>query len=208
MKVCDFTRVSLLYHFSPGSSREYPAPVRDGSDYYDAEFHGIGLSMLNSFVNKRTGSKMIIGDYAIPFLPILKERSMFIAGVAGPLVAEIVVKQFCLRPYFWFACVMAVCMFSLGVGHYTWIQNVPWPVVSEDGTTQYIAGGSKNQYVAEVLFISTLCAIISVPIILPRELPSITQKMPYAVRGEIFQRLRAYLSSSFLVRFYFAFVMQ
>lgn len=167
--------VPILYHFGPGKSQKFPATLqtRTSADSYQVEQSGIGANAMKMFINERTGSRLraVRGDYTIPFAPVVRQLKPVIFLVVGLLAALSTFMGWYKQPMFWFVCCVIVYMYSIGGGHYTWINNSPFASVNGDGMTQYVADGSRNQYVAEGMFVSLTCGAITVIAISINELP-------------------------------------
>lgn len=168
--------VPIFYAFRTGSSRTYPKAIEDKSpDNYPTQEVGIQANQMKNFVNARTGARFAIvrGGYQIPFVQTVRAFMPVILMIVGLSALLAVVTEAYKNPMFWFGLVMLVYIFSVGGGHYSWIHNQPLAVVNKDGITEYIAGGSRSQYVAEGFFVSATCVSISVLVILLQELPSV-----------------------------------
>lgn len=161
-------RVPLLHYFGP---RARPGPLA-GPDLFRWSSQGVGLNDLRRFVNERTGSRMQIPEEGeVPFVATVKQyRSVLLstAVLGTPIVLRTRAHKL---PMFWFACVMIVYIFSIGGAHYSWRHNMPLYVVDRDGTRQFMLNEARSQYAAEGFFISAMCVIISVFIVLIQELP-------------------------------------
>lgn len=179
--------VPILYNFRAGTSKIYPSPLQDkSSDNYPIQQAGLAPNQIKEFVNARTGSKLPVvrGGYQIPFVPIVRYFMPLIVSFVGIVAFFGVVSGAYKLPMVWFGLVMLVYIFSVGGGFFSWIHEQPLAVVDKNGITQYIADGSRSQYVAEGFFVSATCVSISVMMILIQELPSvIPQKSGQTVIG-------------------------
>lgn len=168
--------VPIFYAFRTGSFRTYPKAIEDKSpDNYPIQEVGIQANPMKEFVNARTGAKfaLVRGGYQIPFVQTVRAFMPVILMVVGLSALSAVVTGAYKSPMLWFGVVVLVYIFSVGGGHYSWIHNQPLAVVNKDGITEYIASGSRSQYVAEGFFVSATCVSISVLVILIQELPSV-----------------------------------
>lgn len=171
----DIRHVPILYYFSSGKS-SYPKPLADGSpNSFNLAQNGYDANTLKQFVNQRTGAKMHVvrGGYEIPFVQTVRNGLPYISTALGFGAALAVYTGAYKSPMLWFGVVVIVYIFSVGGGHYSWIHNTPLAVVDKNGHFQYIAGGSRSQYVAEGFFVSFTCVCISGLVILIQELPSV-----------------------------------
>lgn len=167
--------VPILYHFSSGRT-SYPQPLHETSpNYYHMQHMGIGANSIKEFVNQHTGSrlKVVRANYQIPFVQTVRTWMPVILSIVAALAAIAVYTGAYKNPMLWFGLVVLVYIFSVGGGHYSWIHNVPLAVVNKEGKTEYVASGSRSQYVAEGFFVSATCVSISVLVILIQELPSV-----------------------------------
>lgn len=166
--------VPILYSFRAGTSRMFPTSLGDNSpDSYPLQQVGIAANQIKDFVNARTASRLTLvrGGYQIPFVQPVRQFMPLIILVVGLSALFCVVTGAYKSPMLWFGLVMLVYIFSVGGGHYSWIHNQPLVVVNKDGITEYVADGSRSQYVAEGFFVSATCVSISVLVILIQELP-------------------------------------
>lgn len=172
----EIRHVPVVYRFPPGSSKAFPKALSDKShDFYPLQQVGIGVNTLKEFINARTRSKMPMPrtNYQIPFVETVR---MFMPLIIILVVAFASIAIFTgayKNPMLWFGLVCLVYIFSVGGGHYSWIHKSPLAVVDKNGYTQYIASGSRSQYVAEGFFVSATCVSISALVILIQELPSV-----------------------------------
>lgn len=168
--------VPIFYFFPAGKSNSYPKRLDYGSvNSFDLQKLGIHANVLKQFVNDRTGSKfrVVRGGYEIPFVQTVRKLMPYIVTVFGISAIIAIFTGAYKSPMLWFALVVLVYIFSVGGGHYSWIHNTPLAVVDKNGKTQYIAGGSRSQYVAEGFFVSVTCVCISGLVIAIQELPKI-----------------------------------
>lgn len=169
--------VPILYHFGAGKSKKFPRKLdtRSSGDSYQVEQEGIGANGMKRFVNDRTGSKLkaIRGDYSIQFAPVVRKMMPMIALAVMSFVFVAALMGWYKQPLFWFVCCLVVYMYSVGGGHYTWINNSPFARVNGDGIVHYIAEGSRNQYVAEGMFVAATCGALTAIAISLNELPRV-----------------------------------
>jgi OST3 / OST6 family, transporter family len=166
--------VPIFHHFGPTSRRLFPAAlVSFPSDGYAVEKLGVSSNAIKAFVNAKAGSRMQVvrGDYQIPFASTVRAMMPALVSAAGLVAATAVYLGWVNRPMFWFVLCVVVYMYSVGGGHYTWINNSPFAVVNSHGVAQYISDGSRNQYVAEGMLVSVTCSAISAIVIGINELP-------------------------------------
>ena len=179
------TTVPLLQYFPSGRSQRYPEQLRP-SDAYNGGLHP---NPMKQFINRKTGSKFRVarGGYVIPFVPAMQAllpAFPFVLAVLGAFVWQ---KRLWESSYFWLALAVAVYMFSVGGGHYSWIHNAPWAVVSQEGEMRIVERGStRSQYVAEGFCFALICVCIAALTIVIKELPNI-------VSGKFAQRVLGYL---------------
>lgn len=168
--------VPLLFHFGSGTTKTYPKRLEESSpNSYNVQQMGYHSNVIKSFVNQRTGSKLKVtrSGYEIPFVKTVRQfMPLIFGGVALFSVVAIYTGAF-RNPMLWFGIVVLVYIFSVGGGHYSWIHDTPLAVVDKAGRMQYIAGGSRSQYVAEGFFVSFTCVCISGLVIAIQELPSV-----------------------------------
>lgn len=168
------SHVPMLHHFPPGSSKSFPAPLAAAPGAsYDMERLGVSKNSFKLFVNAQAGARFPVqrAGYEIPFASRVRSLMPAIATCAGLFAAAAAYSGWMGQPMFWFGVCVLVYMYSLGGGHYTWINDSPFAVVDSQGTTQYVAEGSRNQYVAEGMFVSLACTVISAVLIATNELP-------------------------------------
>jgi hypothetical protein len=166
--------VPMVYHFEKGSLPKHPSKLVDpGPNSYNLQEEGIGVNPIKSFVNSRTRSKLAItrANYEIPFVSTVRALFPVIFSVLFGIALLAVFMGWFRQPFFWFVCVVVVYMYSVGGGHYSWIHNSAFAVVDRSGKMQFIAEGSRNQYVAEGIFVSLTCSTISALVIAINELP-------------------------------------
>lgn len=162
--------VPILYHFAAGKTKKYPSQLRS-SDQYDGGLH---INPIKTFINRKAGSKfrVVRGGYTIPFAPFVRAAVPLITVLFAALGLCVVTWNLYLSPYFWLTVVVGVYMFSLGGGHFSWIHNTPWAVVSQEGVFNWIEqGSSRSQYVAEGFCFAVLCVSIAAIILIIQELP-------------------------------------
>lgn len=207
--------IPIIYHFGAGKSKSYPRPLSDTSpDSFNLPQVGYHANAIKAFVNERTGSKMHVvrGGYEIPFVQTVRQLKPYII-VCGAIAALICGLTGAYKnPMLWFGLVVLVYIFSVGGGHYSWIHNTPLAVVDKSGRMQYIAGGSRSQYVAEGFFVSFTCVCISGLVIAIQELPSyipnksgqtaVGSMMFFLTVGAIGALLALYQMVSFLYSFF------
>jgi len=172
----DIKHVPLLYYFASGKSQRFPSGLRMSSpDNFNIEESGFGPNQLKEFVNSRSGSRMNVvrGGYQIPFVQPVRAFMPIILGSVFFFASVAVTTGLYKKPMTWYALVVLVYIFSVGGGHFSWITNAPLVVVNRDGAYEFIAGGSRSQYVAEGFFVSATCVGISVLAILIQELPKV-----------------------------------
>lgn len=178
--------VPILHHFASGRT-SYPRQLKEGtSDSFNLQEFGYSANAMKSFVNDRSGSKMqvIRGGYEIPFVQTVRQAMPYIFTVIGLASGVALYTGAYKSPMLWFGLVVLVYIFSVGGGHYSWIHNTPLVVVDKNGSFQYIAGGSRSQYVAEGFFVSFTCVCISGLVIAIQELPSfLSQKSAQSIVG-------------------------
>ncbi len=164
-------RVPLLYHVSPHASM--PRQLT-GADNYDVMRLGIGANSIRAFVNERVGAqlKVVRANEVIQFRATVNKYKpmLFTLGALG--VALVVRLGLYKSPLMWFCCVVAVYIFSVGGGHFSWIHDTPIYKINRDGLPEFIAGGARSQFVAEGFFVSVTCVSISALIILVQEMNS------------------------------------
>jgi hypothetical protein len=168
--------VPILHRFGPGKSKPYPGVLSSfAGEGLAIEQAGFSLNAIKRFVNSRVRSRLPVvrGDYQIPFASTVRTMMPLIVTAAAAGAALAVFLGWVRRPMFWFGCCVVVYMYSVGGGHYTWINNSPFAVVNADGVPQYVSEGSRNQYVAEGMFVSLTCSAISAIVILINELPHV-----------------------------------
>lgn len=168
--------VPILYHFPSGKSKQFPKVLGDkSSDYFNLQQLGFSANLMKQFVNERTGSQMRVvrGGYEISFVQTVRQLMPYIFALLGIGVGIVLYTGVYKSPMLWFAVVVVVYIFSVGGGHYSWIHNTPLAVVDKNGRMQYIASGSRSQYVAEGFFVSLTCVCISGLVIAIQELPSV-----------------------------------
>lgn len=167
--------VPVIYHFGSGKYKKHPKQLEEGSaDNYQLRA-GLSANTLREFINSRCGSRLRVvrGNYQIPFVETVHMFMPFILFGLLAVSAVVVYTGAYKSPLLWFAVVMLIYIFSVGGGHYSWIHKTPLAVVNEHGMTEYIARGSRSQYVAEGFFVSATCVSISILVILVQELPSV-----------------------------------
>lgn len=165
--------VPIFYHFSAGKT-QYPRALDEKNpDYYPAQTLGIMSNSIKRFVNSRIGSslRVIRGGYQIPFVDTVRRLMPFIAFIVFLATITTISTGAYKSPMLWFGIVVLIYIFSVGGGHYSWIHNTPLAVVNQNGGVDYIAGGSRSQYVAEGFFVSVTCVSISAFVILIQQLP-------------------------------------
>lgn len=168
--------VPLFYAFRAGDSQSFPTQLKEDSpNNYVIQKLGVGPNNLKQFVNSRSGSRMTIvrGGYQIPFVDTVRMFLPIILSIVAMAAGLAVITGAYKSPMLWFGVVVLVYIFSVGGGHYSWIHNTPLAVVNNDGVFEYIASGSRSQYVAEGFFVSVTCVSISVLVILIQELPAV-----------------------------------
>lgn len=168
--------VPILYHFGTSRSSSFPKALDPQSpNSFNFQELGFGPNIIKQFVNKHTGAKLQIvrGGYSIPFVETVRSVMPIIFIIACSCAGLAVATGAYKNPMLWFALVVLVYIFSVGGGHYSWIHNTPLVVVNKDGHFEYIAGGSRSQYVAEGFFVSVTCVAISGLVILIQKLPSV-----------------------------------
>lgn len=193
-------QVPLLHYFSP---RARPGPL-GGANLFDVQKEGFGPNQLRQFVNDRVGSNLRVklANYHVPFVSTVKEFQYVFLG-AGILGGSLALRtRAYAHPMFWFVCVVAVYIFSVGGGHYSWIHNTPLYVVNRDGNTEFMAGGSRSQYAAEGFFVSVTCVIISLCIILIQEMPNLVEFKAVQSMGGLMLAAMAYVAISILLTLY------
>ncbi|KAI0560016.1 Oligosaccharyl transferase complex subunit OST3/OST6 [Gracilaria domingensis] len=171
-----FRHVPIFYYFAAGNSREYPRQLSDQSpNFFPVQEVGYGQNAIKGFINNRCGSRLRIvrGNYQIPFVETVKHFRPFILLTAAMLAAGIVATGAYKSPMLWFGIVVLIYIFSVGGGHYSWINNTPLAAVNVNGEMEYMTAGSRSQYVAEGFFVSATCVSISILVILIQELPSV-----------------------------------
>lgn len=168
--------VPILYAFRSSSSRTYPTALKDEApDNYPLQQLGISANQFKNFINARSGAKFKIvrGGYQIPFVQTVRAFTPVILMIVALAVVTGIVTKAYMDPMVWFGLVVLVYIFSVGGGHFSWIHNTPLAVVNKDGGWEYIAKGSRSQYVAEGFLVSATCVSISVLVILIQEMPSV-----------------------------------
>ncbi|CAN8072422.1 unnamed protein product [Agarophyton chilense] len=168
--------VPVFYHFKAGKSRDYPRHISDqSSDNFPIQQIGYSTNAMKEFINSRSGSRLHIvrGNYQIPFVQTVKDLMPFILLTIAILAAGILATGAYKSPMLWFGIVVLIYIFSVGGGHYSWINNTPLANVNVNGEYEFISGGSRSQYVAEGFFVSAMCVSISILVILIQEMPSI-----------------------------------
>jgi OST3 / OST6 family, transporter family len=166
--------VPVLYHFGPALKNKYPSKlVVPGPSSYDLQGQGIGANPIKTFINARTRSKLPVtrSNYQIPFVSTVRTFLPAIFMTLAAIELTAIYLGWIYQPLFWFACVVVVYMYSVGGGHYSWIHDTAFAVVGQSGDMQYVADGSRNQYVAEGMFVSFTCSTISALIIAINEMP-------------------------------------
>lgn len=169
-------RVPIFYHFRAGKSNMFPISLEnDSPDNYPFQQLGLASNALKEFINARSGSQMriVATNYQIPFVQTVRTFMPWILAFVAFIGAVIVITGAYKNPMVWFAIIMIIYIFSVGGGHYSWIHNTPLAVVNSEGAMEYVAGGSRSQYVAEGFFVSATCVSISILVILVQELPSV-----------------------------------
>lgn len=201
------THVPILYHFAAGKAKSYPSKLKHKSiNSYDIQGKGIGINQVKQFVNERVGSKLkvVIGGYTIPFVDTVRAVMPIIVLACAAFGAFVAYKGLYKQPMLWFALVMAVYIFSVGGGHFSWIHKVPLAAVNVNGQMEFIASGSRSQYVAEGFFVSVTCVCISALILLIQELPTaIPNKSGQTVAGLILAFMTYVAIAALLVMYYF-----
>lgn len=200
-------QVPILYALRAGTTRSFPKDLgAETPDSYSFQHAGGGLNQLKEFINARTGSRFAIvrGGYQIPFVQTVKMYMPLIVIIVGLSIAVAIASEAYRSPMFWFALVMLVYIFSVGGGHYSWIHNTPLAVVNKEGAYEYIASGSRSQYVAEGFFVSATCVTISVLVILIQELPSvIPNKSAQNLVGSAMVMMTILAITSLLIMYHF-----
>lgn len=166
--------VPIFHYFGPVSRRNFPAPLATyRRDTFPVEEVGYGSNAIKAFVNSKVRSRLHVvrGDYQIPFASTVRSLMPALLAIAGAVAAAAVFMGWIHSPMFWFALCVLVYMYSVGGGHYAWINNSPFAVVNSNGHTQYVSDGSRNQYAAEGMFVSITCSAISAIVIGINELP-------------------------------------
>lgn len=199
--------VPVIYMLRAGSSRSFPKEIGGPDpDSYPIQEAGIGLNRIKDFINGRAGSRFAIarGSYQIPFVQTVKMYMPLILTVVGMSIVLSIVSGAYKSPMFWFGLVVLVYIFSVGGGHYSWIHNTPLAVVNKEGMYEFIASGSRSQYVAEGFFVSATCVAISVLVILIQELPSvIPNKSLQTLVGSFMVMLTIFAITALLVMYHF-----
>lgn len=168
------SHVPILHHFPAGSSKSFPARLADApGGSFDIERLGVSKNGFMHFVNTEAGARFPAqrAGYEIPFASFVRSMMPVIVTCAGLFAATAAYAGWMGQPMFWFGVCVLVYLYSLGGGHYTWINDSPFAVVDSRGSTQYVAEGSRNQYVAEGMFVSLACTVISSVLIAANELP-------------------------------------
>lgn len=207
--------IPIIYQFGAGKSKSYPRPLSDTSpDSFNLAQVGYHANAIKAFVNDRTGSRMHVvrGGYEIPFVQTVRKLKPYIIVCAAIATLICGLTGAYKNPMLWFGLVVLVYIFSVGGGHYSWIHNTPLVVVDKGGRMQYIAGGSRSQYVAEGFFVSFTCVCISGLVIAIQELPSylpsksgqtaVGSMMFFLTVGAIGALLTLYQMVSFLFSFF------
>lgn len=168
--------VPILFHFAPSAAGgpTFPRPLSSLSrEGYPIEQLGVSANAIKSFVNRKTGARLQVmrGDYQIPFASSVRAMMPALLFAAAALAAVAVFLGWVYSPMFWFTLCVLVYLYSVGGGHYTWINNTPFAVVDSNGRSQYVSEGSRNQYAAEGMFVSLTCSAISAIVIGINELP-------------------------------------
>lgn len=195
-------RVPLLYHVSP---RTKMPRTLDGIDNYDVMNNGIGGNAIRRFVNSRVGSSLHVvrANEVIQFRATVNKYKPVI-GLIGLLLASLVVRYNVYKhSMLWFCLIVAVYIFSVGGGHFSWIHDTPIYKINRDGIPEFIASGARSQFVAEGFFVSVTCVSISALIILIQEMNS---WMPYkSMQGMVGLILvaAAYVAISLLLSLYY-----
>lgn len=176
LKKYNVDHVPIFYAFKAGTSRSYPTDLSpDSLDKYPIQSLGLSPNGLKQFINHRSGSRMKVvrGDTQIPFVQSV--RTFMPAIILFTIIAALIciVTEAYKNPMLWFFLIVLVYIFSVGGGHYSWIHNTPLAVTNNEGNWQYVAPGSRSQYVAEGFFVSATCVSISVLVILIQEMPSV-----------------------------------
>lgn len=168
--------VPVLYFFESGASKAFPAPLAlQSPNSFDVQTEGFGVNAMKMFVNKRSGARMkvALADYRISFVATVQK---YLPMLAFFLVAFTVISIYCgwnRHPMFWFGCVLLVYMYSIGGGHFCWINDSPIAVINRESVVEYISPGSRNQFVAEGALVAMTCILMSALIILIYELPTL-----------------------------------
>ncbi|PXF48881.1 putative dolichyl-diphosphooligosaccharide--protein glycosyltransferase subunit 3 [Gracilariopsis chorda] len=196
--------VPVFYHFGRSKSKTYPKQLDERSaDNYPVQA-GLGANTLREFINSRCGSRLRVvrGNYQIPFVETVRMFKPFILFGVLAIAAVVVFTGAYKSPMLWFAVVMLIYIFSVGGGHYSWIHNSPLAVVNQHGVTEYIAGGSRSQYVAEGFFVSATCVSISILVILVQELPSVIPNKHGQTAAGLFFLFLTSVAITFLLTLY------
>lgn len=194
-------KVPVLYHFNPRS--QYPTQL-EGPDAYQVVSLGLGVNNIRQFVNARVGSqfRIVRSNYDVPFVSTVRKwRPMLIAAFVLGAVAVIRAHLYA-SPMFWFVTVVAVYIFSVGGGHFSWIHDTPLFRVNRDGLPEFFAGGARTQFVAEGFLVSIACVMISAFVILIQEMPHFIDNKSLQGAGGITLTLMIYFLISMLMALY------
>lgn len=175
MTLYDLRHIPVIYFMGASNRKTFPKPLSDSSpDSYPFQNFGGRIDTIKQFINDKSGSRLRVvrGGYQIPFVETVRAFKPLIFTMAGSVAFMVFATGAYNKPMLWFALAMLVYIFSVGGGHYSWINKTPFAVVNEQGETEYLAAGSRSQYAAEGFLVSATCVTISVMVIFIRELPS------------------------------------
>lgn len=170
--------VPILHHFGPAKAKQFPGKISGfAQNGYEIEKKGVSVNSLKDFVNGQTGARFSVtrGSYEIPFASSVRSMMPGIVTGVALFAATSAYLGWVQQPMFWFGICVMVYLYSLGGGHYTWINNSAFAVVDANGATRYVAEGSRNQHVAEGMLVSLACTVISAVLIVAIELPHLVR---------------------------------